>query len=89
MARPFKCPCGATNSVAKGYRRTKTMGLRRVRRCRACGKKFTPKNQRPVEGPRDSSDSTPTPVAQVQPDTVSEEESSSDDRHHQPGVQAD
>ena len=49
MARPFKCPCGATDSVAKGYRRTKTMGKRRIRLCKVCGKKFTPKNQKAVE----------------------------------------
>ena len=50
MARPFKCPfCGATDSVSKGVRKTKTMGVRRVRLCKACGRKFTPKNQRPAE----------------------------------------
>ena len=50
MARPFKCPfCGATESVSKGVRKTKTMGVRRIRLCKACGKKFTPKNQKAVE----------------------------------------
>ena len=49
MARPFKCPCGATDSVAKGFRRTKTMGRRRIRLCKVCGKKFTPRNQKVVE----------------------------------------
>lgn len=46
MARPHKCPfCGDSTSVGKGYRRTKTMGKRRIRLCKACGRKFTPKNQ--------------------------------------------
>ena len=46
MARPHKCPfCGATTSVGKGYRRTKTMGKRHIRLCKDCGRKFTPKNQ--------------------------------------------
>ena len=49
MARPRKCPfCGATESVSKGVRKTKTMGIRRIRLCKACGRKFTPKNQKAV-----------------------------------------
>lgn len=46
MGRPFKCPCGASNSVAKGFRKTKTIGVRQVRRCRSCGRKFTPRRQK-------------------------------------------
>jgi len=49
MGRPFKCPCGSTDTTSKGFRKTKTLGVRRIRRCRACGRKFTPKNQQPVE----------------------------------------
>ena len=50
MARPYKCPfCGATDSVSEGVRKTKTIGIRRIRLCKACGRKFTPKNQRPNE----------------------------------------
>ena len=50
MGRSFTCPyCGLCDTVAKGFRRTKTMGLRRVRLCKVCGKKFTPRNQKPVE----------------------------------------
>lgn len=50
MARPFKCPfCGAVDSVRKGVRKTKTMGIRHIRLCKACGRKFTPKNQKPTE----------------------------------------
>ena len=49
--RPFKCPygCGSTNTVSKGVRKTKTMGLHRIRLCKNCGRKFTPKNQKPVQ----------------------------------------
>ena len=50
MAMPFKCSfCGATDSVSKGVRKTKTMGVRRIRLCKACGRKFTPKDQKPGE----------------------------------------
>ena len=50
MGRPYKCPyCGKSESVAKGRRRTKTMGDRCIRRCRACHRKFTPRNQKPME----------------------------------------
>ena len=46
--RPFKCPygCGSTNTVSKGVRKTKTMGLRRIRLCKDCGRKFTPRKQK-------------------------------------------
>jgi len=50
MGRPYSCPwCQATTSVSKGVRQTKTMGDRRIRRCKACGRKFTPKNQKLLE----------------------------------------
>ena len=46
--RPPKCPfCGASRSIGKGVRRTKLKGERKVRLCRACGRKFTPRYQRP------------------------------------------
>ena len=47
--RPYKCPydCGSTNTVSKGVRRTKTMGVRKLRLCKTCGRKFTPVNQKP------------------------------------------
>lgn len=49
MGRPHKCPyCGATRTISKGIRRTKTLGDRRIRRCKACGRKFTPRNQKPA-----------------------------------------
>ena len=49
--RPFKCPygCDSANTVSKGVRKTKTMGLRRIRLCKNCGRKFTPKNQKPTQ----------------------------------------
>ncbi len=50
MGRPFKCPyCQSTDNGGKGVRITKTQGVRRIRRCRSCGRKFTPKNQQPLD----------------------------------------
>ena len=46
--RPPVCiHCGSHESVSKGVRRTKQMGIRRIRRCKKCGRKFTPRNQKP------------------------------------------
>ena len=50
--RPCKCPyekCGSTDTVSKGVRITKTLGIRKIRRCKSCGRKFTPKNQKLVQ----------------------------------------
>jgi len=68
MGRPFKCPyCGASENVSKGVRRTKSMGDRRIFRCKKCGRKFTPKHQQPAEAqeesPKVESPPTPTPAA--------------------------
>ncbi len=50
MGRPYKCPyCGESDSVSKGVRKTKTMGERRIRLCKACSRKFTPRNQKSGE----------------------------------------
>ena len=50
MGRPYKCPyCGQSESVSKGVRKTKTQGDRRIRLCKGCDRKFTPKNQKPGE----------------------------------------
>lgn len=39
--RPRKCPyCGATKSVAKGFRYNKT-GTVKLRRCKACNRRWT------------------------------------------------
>ena len=67
MGRPFKCPyCGATDTASKGVRPTKTMGVRRIRRCRACHRKFTPKNQSAAAVEEDSTNMTTAPVSGVQ-----------------------
>ncbi|GEM_PF-2315481 len=48
VGRPYKCPyCKSQRTVSKGTRPTKGLGPRRLRRCKACGRKFTPKYQRP------------------------------------------
>ncbi|MFC1795278.1 hypothetical protein ACFL3Q_17045 [Planctomycetota bacterium] len=50
--RPFKCPyegCGSTSTVSKGARTTKLIGVRKIRLCKSCGRKFTPKNQKTVQ----------------------------------------
>lgn len=48
--RPPVCPnCGSNQSQKKGVRKTKTIGARRIRLCKSCGKKFTPKNQKLVQ----------------------------------------
>lgn len=50
VGRPHKCPyCGGTDTASKGARKTKTMGLRKIRRCKGCGRKFTPKSQKLIE----------------------------------------
>jgi len=43
--RPAKCPYCGGSSINKGFRKTKTMGKRRIKLCKACRRKFTPKNQ--------------------------------------------
>jgi DNA-directed RNA polymerase subunit RPC12/RpoP len=46
MGRRHKCPyCKATETTSKGARRTKTLGVRRIYRCKACKRRFTPKQQ--------------------------------------------
>jgi len=45
--RPPRCiHCGSTHSISKGARRTKTLGIRRIRVCKNCGRKFTPRAQK-------------------------------------------
>ena len=53
--RPPACPYCGSSSIGKGVRKTKTMGIRRIRQCKACRRKFTPKKQAPV--PVQSADS--------------------------------
>ena len=48
--RPHSCPyCNSTKTICKGWRITKYQGNRRIKFCKSCGRKFTPKNQKPVE----------------------------------------
>jgi transcriptional regulator NrdR family protein len=40
--RPIKCPyCKSGHTVAKGHRKTLTLGLRPLRKCKNCGRRFT------------------------------------------------
>ena len=40
--RPALCPyCRSTAIISKGYRKTVTMGLRKVRLCKSCARRFT------------------------------------------------
>jgi len=41
------------------------MGDRRIRFCKACRRKFTPKNQKVIEPPRQEAESTVGPGAQA------------------------
>jgi transcriptional regulator NrdR family protein len=46
--RPVKCPyCGSTKSVSKGFRKTTTMGLRKLRKCKDCKRRFTISKEKP------------------------------------------
>ena len=56
--RPPACPYCGSSSIKKGVRKTKTMGIRRIRQCKACRRKFTPKHQRNVEEPSTGPDWT-------------------------------
>ena len=75
MGRPHTCPYRGQigKSVSKGVRRTKTIGDRRIRFCRACGRRFTPKNQKAIEGPeasgaeaQNAGEKSEVPVSEVQ-----------------------
>ena len=74
--RPFKCPygCSSANTVSKGVRKTKTMGLRRIRLCKNCGRKFTPKNQKPLQPTEEKTTET----------AVELDETAEPDEMHQP-----
>ena len=51
--------CKSSRSIRKGLRRTKQLGIRQIRQCLDCGRKFTPKRQKPVL--QDSSHDVPKP----------------------------
>ena len=45
--RPYKCPyCNGHNTWKKGKRSNKCGGVKMIRYCKDCDRKFTPKNQR-------------------------------------------
>ena len=47
--RPPACiHCGSSDSICKGLRRTKLLGIRQIRQCKKCGRKFTPRHQQYV-----------------------------------------
>lgn len=54
--RPPVCiHCGSSNSRRKGLRKTKQLGVRQIRLCKDCGRKFTPRHQLP-RGPAEPED---------------------------------
>jgi uncharacterized Zn finger protein len=74
MGRPYKCPgCGSSNNTSKGVRKTKQLGVRRIRLCKECGKKFTPKNQKATEAEEQPA-ATTTPAAPAAPAVVAKTE---------------
>lgn len=49
-----ECPyCGSGRTTKKGVRRTKTIGVRIIRRCKACNRKYTVRHeiQQPAPAP--------------------------------------
>ena len=56
--KPRACPYCGSGSIKKGVRKTKTMGIRRIRQCKACRRKFTPVHQSNAEEPGTGSDWT-------------------------------
>jgi len=68
--RPVKCiHCGSTDTTSKGARRTKTLGIRKIRRCKNCGRRFTPRNQKPV--PDEGSETPQVEIAEpVEPEAA-------------------
>ncbi len=73
--RPAKCPSCGGGSINKGFRKTKTMGKRRIKLCKICGRKFTPKNQKPFQPMEEKDveaniepDETAEPAGVVEPD---------------------
>jgi hypothetical protein len=45
--RPPICfHCNSARSIRKGRRRTKQLGVRQIRLCKGCGRKFTPRHQK-------------------------------------------
>jgi hypothetical protein len=89
--RPHKCPyCGGTETAGKGARKTKTMGIREIWRCKGCGRKFTPRDQQSVQPenqesiqPEPSEPITPCTPVPVTPETPTSIESEWPNHEHQ------
>jgi len=75
MGRPFSCPyCETTQSTSKGVRRTKTLGIRHIRRCQGCKRRFTPKHQKPEPAPSEPAAPVLAATPSVQPQPVASSE---------------
>ncbi len=71
--RPAKCPYCGGSSINKGFRKTKTMGKRRIKLCKACRRKFTPKNQKPIQPTEENATETDAePDEATKPTSVAE-----------------
>ena len=83
--RPFKCPyCGSTRTTCKGVRHTRTLGIRRLRYCTDCKRKFTPKNQKPAEVKQiEKQPETQKPIEDQHSDEQPEEQSGEQTEEHQ------
>lgn len=87
MGRPHVCPyCGANKSVSKGVRKTKTMGDRCIRLCKACGRKFTPKNQKPTGPTEDKTAETCVQSNQAAEPVAASESDKPDEATSEPEV---
>jgi transcription elongation factor Elf1 len=81
MARPFKCPfCGSSDNVNKGFRKTKSMGLRKIRRCKGCGRKFTPRYQQAATDEDNHADLAPASTGEMPEKLESEPETTDESR---------
>jgi transcriptional regulator NrdR family protein len=70
--RPVKCPyCGSTNTRPKGHRKTVSLGLRRIRRCLDCNRRFT-QNASAVSQPVNGAESIEEPATTLEEDTLPE-----------------
>jgi len=58
--RPSKCPyCDSSHTRPKGYRKTASLGLRKLRICKSCNRRFTVSSKaravtQSVDGGKDS-----------------------------------
>ena len=78
--RPATCPYCGGRSINKGFRLTKTMGKRRLKQCKVCRRKFTPKNQKSVDSEESASGSNfpADEIAEKEVQSASREEGKSE-----------